>query len=245
MATDVAEDRLRAQARDRGWSEDQVLLRRLDVCDADSWSQALEAIVDRWGQLDVLLNVAGYLKPGFIHETPQEEIARHLDVNVRGVMLGTQVAAARMVSQGHGHIVNIASMAGLAPVPGLGLYAGSKFAVRGFTLSVALELRPLGVAVTSVCPDAVQTPMLDVQIGHHEAAVTFSGSGFLTVEGVGRVILGKVLKRQPLEVRIPTPRGFLAALAGFFPRLTLLLGPLMQRKGRRRQLAMEAERRGS
>src|SRR5205823_4569252 len=110
----------------------------------------------------------------------------------------------------HGHIINIASMAALAPIPGISLYSASKYAVRGFSLAAAQELRAHGVYVTVVCPDAVQTPMLDAQLAHDEAAATFSGPRLLTVEEVGRAIIGQGLARRPLEIYLPPSRGWLA-----------------------------------
>lgn len=95
-----------------------------------------------------------------------------------------------MVRQGHGHIVNVAS---LGPIPGIALYSASKYAVRSFSLAAAQELRAHGVAVTTVCPDAVKTPMFDHQIAYREAALTFTAPRVLRVEEVSRVILGKVL----------------------------------------------------
>ena len=91
----------------------------------------------RGGRIDVLMNVAGIIAPGKVHEITADRMLSHLDVNARGVMLGTQAAARQMVRQGQGHIINIASLAGLAPIPGIAPYTASKFAVRGFSLAVA------------------------------------------------------------------------------------------------------------
>jgi 3-oxoacyl-[acyl-carrier protein] reductase len=77
-------------------------------------------------------------------------------------------------------------------------------AVRGFTLSAAVELEAQRISVSLVCPDAVETPMLDLQKGRAEAALTFSGSRPLTVDEVSRVVLEHVLPARPLEVSIPT-----------------------------------------
>jgi 3-oxoacyl-[acyl-carrier protein] reductase len=143
-----------------------------------------------------------------------------------------------MVEQGHGHVVNIASLAGHCPVPGLALYAASKFAVRGFSLAAALELRPHGVFVSVVCPDAVQTPMLDRQVPFPEAALSFSGARPLTVEEVAGAIVENVLVKRPLEVLIPGPRGVLARATSVWPGLALRLAPLMTRRGAERQQAL-------
>ncbi len=107
--------------------------------------------------------------------------------------------------------------------PGLALYSASKYAVRAFSLAAAEDLRPHGVAVTTVCPDAVKTPMFDHQIGYREAALTFTAPKVLSVEEVSRVILGKVLARRPLIVAIPRWRGWLARLADLFPSTAKIL----------------------
>jgi 3-oxoacyl-[acyl-carrier protein] reductase len=222
------------------WPPERVLRRRLDVRDAAAWDEAVAQCVAAFGRLDVLLNVAGYLLPGYVHETPAEQIDRHLDINAKGVIHGTRAAAVHMVRRGRGHIINIGSLAALAPVPGLCLYSAAKFAVRGFSLAAAQELRPHGVAVTLVCPDAVQTPMLDLQLGYKEAALTFSGSRVLTVDELTRVIVGPVMRRRPMEVVLPRGRGLLAKLATMAPALIARLGPALTKQGLRRQEQMRA-----
>jgi 3-oxoacyl-[acyl-carrier protein] reductase len=238
LATDIELDALERAAAELGWPQERTRLQRLDVCDPDAWQAALETGVAVFGGLDVLLNVAGYLYPAWLHETPAEEVHRQLDINTKGVVFGTQTAARHMLARGSGHIVNIASLAALAPVPGLALYCASKYAVRAFSLAAAQELRPRGVAVTVVCPDAVQTPMLDRQLGRDEAALTFSGPRLLTVQDVERVVLGRVLQRRPLEVFLPASRGWLARFADVFPATTALLEPVLRRKGLRHQAAL-------
>jgi NAD(P)-dependent dehydrogenase (short-subunit alcohol dehydrogenase family) len=154
---------------------EQLQLRALDVTDPLAWEAAVAAAQRCWGGLDVLVSVAGVLVPGWAHELTDDAVDLHLDVNVKGVVHGVRAVVPGMIAQGHGHIVNVASLAALAPVSGLALYCASKYAVRGYSLSVALELRPHGIAVTVVCPDPVQTPMLDVQRDVEAAAMTFSG----------------------------------------------------------------------
>ncbi len=216
------------------WTEIQ------DVCDAAQWQRLLADMVARWGRLDVLMNVAGVLRPGWVQEGSPQDVDFHLDINVKGVMHGTHAAARVMLGQGGGHIINIASLAGIAPVPGLSLYSASKFAVRGFTLAIAQELATKNIRVTVVCPDAVQTPMLDLQVDYEQAAMTFSGNRVLTVEDVGDTILGKVLDAAPLEVMIPGSRGWLAKLASAFPNLNALLLESLSKKGRAQQQARKS-----
>jgi 3-oxoacyl-[acyl-carrier protein] reductase len=231
MATDVNEAGLEAAARADGWQDARVARRRLDVREQGEWEGALAATLQRFGRCEVLLNVAGYLLPGWTTEIDAAQIDRHLDINVKGVMLGVRVVGAHFAAQGKGHVINIGSLASLAPVPGLSLYSASKYAVRGFTLAAAQELAPKGVKVSLVMPDAVQTPMLDLQVDYEQAAMTFSGPRPLTVEDIERAILDEVLPNAPLELAIPFSRGAVARLATFLPAAAIKLGPLFTKKG--------------
>lgn len=235
MATDIDLKSLTRAAESQGWLSPNVRLGQLDVRDPQDWQQAVQDVIDTWGKLDVLLNVAGYVHPGWVHEIDPTEIDRHIDINTKGVIHGTQVAARHLVERGEGAIVNIASMAALAPIPGISLYSASKFAVRAFTLAVAQELRPHGVHVSVVCPDAVQTAMLDKQIDFPEAALTFSGPRALTAEEVAAAVLDRALARKQVEVIVPRHRGWLAKLSNLWPRLAQAILPRLSKSGAEKQ----------
>ncbi len=244
VLADLNLEALEGHAATLGWPPGRTVLRRVAVRDPAAWRAVVDAAVRRFGGLDVLFNIAGYLKAGVAHESSPEEIDRHIDVNCKGVIHGTRAAAAVMVPRRAGHIVNMGSLAALAAVPGLALYTASKFAVRGFSLAAAAELRPHGVAVTLVCPDAVRTPMLDKQLDDRHAALTFSGPRPLDVDEVVRTILGPVLERRPLEIAFPRSRGWLARLSGFLPDVALAIRPMLERKGIAGQDAERARRAG-
>ena len=235
LATDLDEVALAAAAEREGWSEASVVCRKLDVRSEAEWEATLDAAESELGGLDVLFNIAGFLQAAYVTDFTRGDLDLHFDVNAKGMMLGTRAAARRMVEARAGHIVNIGSLASLAPVPGLSLYSASKFAVRGFTLAAATELRPRGVAMTLIMPDAVETPMLEKQIEKDEAALTFSGSKPLAVEDIARVILDHVLPNRPLEVTIPPGRGLLARAANTAPELARVLAPVLLKKGKKRQ----------
>jgi 3-oxoacyl-[acyl-carrier protein] reductase len=241
VATDIEETKLVEAARADGWPEARVLCRKQDVRDAAAWPEVIDLAFRTWGRLDVLLNVAGFLRPSVAWLGTAEDVDRHLDVNTKGVIHCTRAAAERMVAQGHGHIVNVASLAAHCPVPGLALYAASKFAVRGYSLSAAFELHAHNVQVSVVCPDAVQTPMLDLQVRYPEAAISFSNPKALTVEDVGRVIVGRVLAKRPLEVLLPRHRGWIARAAGLWPGLGMRMAPFFIKRGAERQKSLRGE----
>ena len=241
LATDINLAALEDHERTQGWPTARARVCKLDVGDAAAWAQVLQEAASSFGRVDVLMNIAGYIRPGWIHDVEPEEVHRHFDTNAKGVIFGTQAAARLMVQQRQGHIINIASMAALAPVPGIALYSASKFAVRAFSLAAAYELRPYGVYVTVVCPDAVQTPMFDLQKGYDEAVLTFSAPRLLKVEDVARVILKRVLPRKPLEVFVPARRGWLARFVDLFPTTSFMLVPLFRRRAQARQARLRGE----
>lgn len=208
---------------------------KLDVTSVEEWKRALEATLAKYGRLDYLFNIAGVSLPRFILDAEPLHVDRHIDVNTKGVLYGTTLAAKIMQRQGSGHIVNISSLAGIAPVAGLSYYTASKYAVRGFSLAAAQELRPKGIHVTVICPDLVKTPMYDHQLTvPEESAITFSGpKQVLTVEDVARA-LTEAMEKKPLEITIPPSRGLLAKLGCVAPSLSMLLAGSLKKKGLRR-----------
>lgn len=228
-ATDLDGHGLTAIGRQDGWSRNVVALAH-DVTDAARWQAVWAEAEAKNGAVDILVNNAGFLAPDWVTAQTNRDVDLHVDVNVKGLIHGCRVAASSMVAAGRGHIVNIGSLASLAPVPGLALYAASKFAVRGYSLSIAAELADKGVAVTVVMPDAIATPMLTLQEARDEAALTFSGGRVLSPADI-EAVLDDVFLRRPLEVSVPRPRGALAKAAALAPELGLRLAPLLRRIG--------------
>jgi 3-oxoacyl-[acyl-carrier protein] reductase len=203
-------------------ADSSVVARTLDVRDFEGWSDTAELALRRFGQIDNLFNIAGFLRPGKVHEMAPELLAMHLDVNAKGLMFATRAVSPHMVARGSGHILNVASIAGLSHVPGLAAYCASKHAVRGFSLAVAHELRPHGVHVTAFCPDAVETPMLTLQESYPEAAMTFGAGRGLRLEEV-EAALFRAMREKPLELVLEVPgsgRAIGARLSNLFPSLT-------------------------
>lgn len=240
MATDVDAAGLAQTIAALGGTGERLRSHALDVRIAGQWEAALSETLRAFGRIDVLMNIAGISRSAYIHEAAIARIEQHLDINLKGVMLGTHFASVEMVRQRSGHIVNIASIAGLCPVPGMSLYSGSKFGVRGFTLSVADELAPHGVYATAICPDAVATPMLDHEALEPEAALSFSGNRILTVFDVERAILRGALTKRKREVIVPGSMAPLTRLVTAMPALFMPLLPMFRARGAKIQAAYRA-----
>ncbi len=234
-ATDVAISQLHQAAAADGWPADRTLLLPLDVRSVADWQRVIQDTLNRWGRLDVGMNIAGVIRPGYATNIRPEDIDFMVDINLKGVMLGTRFLAEAMKRQGAGHIVNIASLAGIAPIQGLGIYSATKFAVRAFSIAAAGELRPQNIHVSVVCPDLVDTNMLTLQLDYPEAALTFSGNRTLTVDDVARAILREALNRKRVEILLPNSRGWLAKFGNLFPLIGFFVTNYLRRKGFLRQ----------
>ncbi len=240
LAADLDHEALESAAAAEGWPA-TILRQRLDVRSAANWQEAAVLFEERFGRLDYAFNVAGVIRPGHTPDLLDIDIELQIDVNFKGVVYGTRTAARLMLPNQAGHIVNIASMAALAPIPGLTIYSATKYAVRAFSLAAAEELRPQGIAVTVVCPDAVKTPMLDLQVDYEEAALTFTAPKFLEAGEVVGLILGKVLAKRPLLASLPKHRAFLARIADLFPSLARPIAGLLEKKGRKVQARLRGK----
>jgi len=130
-----------------------------DVGDHIQVSDLVGSTRRKLGDIDVLVNNAGRLWSGPFAEQPPETIDELVDSNVKGVMIMTRTVLPGMLARGSGIIVNVASGAGLTGFAGLATYCASKFAVVGFTASLAEELHGSGVRAYAVCPGSVDTDM--------------------------------------------------------------------------------------
>ncbi len=131
---------------------------RLDVVSEASWEHAVAATVGKFGRLDILVNNAGIARRSIVEDTTEEEWDLVMDVNAKGVFLGTKAAIPEMLKSGGGSIVNISSIAGL--VGGITTaYAASKGAVRLLTKSTAVQYAGRGIRCNSVHPGVVESPM--------------------------------------------------------------------------------------
>jgi len=137
----------------------------LDVTNQDDWAEAVETITTEQHRLDVLVNNAGILFFAMLKDLKLEDFERMWRVNVQGCLLGMQAVRDIMTTQGGGSIINFSSIEGLASAPALTSYTTTKFAVRGMTKAVAMELGPDNIRVNSVHPGMINTQMLSDAVG--------------------------------------------------------------------------------
>jgi len=131
----------------------------LDVTDRRSFAAFLDAAERELGPVDVLINNAGIMPVAPLVEEADDSIKRQLEINVYGVIVGTQLAIERLRPRAGGHVVNIASQAGKGGIPGIATYSATKHAVVGFSEAARAELRGSGVEVSCVMPTVVNTEL--------------------------------------------------------------------------------------
>ncbi|MDC7789246.1 SDR family NAD(P)-dependent oxidoreductase [Rhodoplanes sp. TEM] len=129
----------------------------VDVARRDAVAAAAQAMVDRFGGVDVLVNNAGVSSSGAIGQLTGETLRWTMEINFWGVVHGTMAFLPQLVRRNEASLVNVSSVYGLIGVPGQAAYCASKFAVRGFTEAVRQDLRGTGVAVSLVFPGGVRT----------------------------------------------------------------------------------------
>jgi NAD(P)-dependent dehydrogenase (short-subunit alcohol dehydrogenase family) len=155
-----------------GAGRDRLLALELDVTREEQAPRAVEAALRQFGSIDVLVNNAGYGHLGVFEESTPDEVRKQFATNVFGLMAVTRAVLPVMRKQRGGRILNISSIAGLRGGFGASLYCASKFAVEGFTQSLAAEVAPFGVRVTSVSPGYFRTDFLDpTSVRYAEGAI--------------------------------------------------------------------------
>ncbi|HVY98558.1 MAG TPA: oxidoreductase [Dongiaceae bacterium] len=163
----AAGDNVVATARDTarlaealGPDDDRLLNVALDVTAAGQAQAAVDAAEKRFGGIDVLVNNAGYGHLGFFEEASEEDIRIQFETNLFGVFRVTRAALPAMRKAGHGRIFNLSSVGGLRGAEFGSLYCSTKFALEGFSESLAQEVAPFGIFVTIVEPGPFRTDFL-------------------------------------------------------------------------------------
>lgn len=233
VATDF--DLPKMQQQTAHWDSSRGLVLPLDVSKAPQWEEAFGLATKAFGRIDVVINNAGVVIPGYVADFDWLEVDKQVDVNVKGVMYGSQYAVRHMLAQGGGHLINFASLAGVAPIMGLPIYSATKHAVRAFSLAAYQELKQKGIWVSVICPDLVQTNMLKLQIDYPAAALSFSSNKVLSVQDIERAVFERALERKEVEVMIPRSRGWLAKIGNLLPTIADVLTASLFKKGAQRQ----------
>jgi 3-oxoacyl-[acyl-carrier protein] reductase len=241
VLTDIRETALMELRDSLDKSGAKILTAVHDVAKPKSWNSLMWKVLETFGRLDILVNNAGVVEPGAAEVLTPHKIRQQVSVNFLGTVYGCQAALRVMKARRSGKIINVASLGGIVPMPGEAVYSATKFAIRGYSLSLSAELVDSPVEVTVVCPDSVATPQLAYELTHDEAVLSFIGEP-LKPEFVAKSILKAALKDKP-EKLIPSGMGVLARTGMAFPRIFFALFPILKKIGQRTMAKKRKEER--
>ena len=212
-------ERLEEVAQACGQAGGEGLVLPGDVAQRDQVDQAVARTVERFGRLDVMVNNAGYGVFASVMDLEEKDLRRVFEVNFYGVWYGTVAAARVMAAQRSGHIFNISSVIGKRGTPFHGAYCATKFAVGGLTESARVELRPLGVHVTLVCPAMTRTEFFNQGSMARRAGRAFSRfNRQMDPEPIGEAIARTAGRRKP-EMVFTLGGKLLALISALSPRV--------------------------
>lgn len=171
-----------------------------DVTNPDEVLRAVRCINEEVGPVDLLVNSAGVAHPGYAKDLDFENFRWQMEVNYLGTVYPTKAVLPGMIERGSGHIVNISSAVGCVGVFGYTAYGASKFAVRGFSDALRVEVKPLGIRVSLVLPPDTDTPQLAYENQFKPAELKFisGNTKTLTAEAVAKAILKGISKNRYL-----------------------------------------------
>ncbi|MFY9264747.1 MAG: SDR family NAD(P)-dependent oxidoreductase [Solirubrobacterales bacterium] len=178
---------------------------KLDVRDSGAVAKLVDDTVEKFGRIDYMFNNAGIATQGPVQEIPIENWDEIIDIDLKGVVYGASAAYRHMARQGHGHIVNTASLAGLVPSPMLAPYSTVKFAVVGLSDSLRAEAKGLGVDVTALCPGFIESGIY--------GAARYSGG------------LNEAIGRKQIPLIVPLDKGVAKLLKGVVAKKRIVTLP--------------------
>ncbi len=202
----------------------------MDVRDEDACQNLLKKAAFEFGQVDVLVNNAGYHDRGPVASVSADSLAMIIDVNLRAPIMLTRLALPYLEEAGGGAVINVGSLAGRAPIPGSATYAASKAGLRAFTYAIAEEMADSNIKFAVVSPGPIDTGFIMSDIDD-VSDLTFS-QPISTAEEVAQAVLDLCGNNQR-EQSMPPMSGFLTTFMYLMPWLGNWVRPMLERKGAR------------
>ncbi len=213
-------DRLEAVARRCEQFGCDTLVQPTDVASQSQVQALVDAAVEKFGSVDVMVNNAGFGQFGGVADITEAEMREIFDVNYFGVFFGCKAVAPLMMAQGSGHIFNVSSVIGKRGSPFHSAYCASKFAVNGLSESFRVEMAPYNVKVTCVCPALTETEFFgrirDGQVRNKSDYLT--KAHMMPADRVARKMVATIGKNKP-ELIFTAGGKFLVLINAIFPRL--------------------------
>lgn len=212
----------------------------VNVIDQTSVEELVRNTFQEFGRLDYLFNNAGITMYGELFDVSIEDWKQIIDVNLWGIIHGTQIGYSIMKEQGFGHIVNTASAAGLGPSPLTAAYSATKHAVIGLTTSLHYEAKEYGVKVSALCPTFVDTPIFSnaiaINIDKEKMIQQLKKQKLMAPEKLAKITLKGVHQNTPLICPMPLRRT-MDIFFTLFPRVHGTLMDYVCKIGRRARIS--------
>jgi short-subunit dehydrogenase len=206
----------------------------LDVTDIAALKKLPDAVIAKLGQLDVVVNNAGFNRRGPIEQLEPEECAQIIATNLTAPIVLTRAALPKL--ERGGSIVQIASIAGMVPVPHEASYSGSKAGIRAFSRALAMEMEGRDIHIGCVCPGPVDTGFLgDLS----EVPDLVLSQPMVTADDVAVEVL-RCIDERAEEIALPAKSGRLATAAYLFPKFAKRIRPVMEKRGARNRASILA-----
>ncbi len=209
-------------------------------CDITKREDIVELVAraqKKFNKIDILVNNAGIIIPARFEDSKYDDIEKQININLIGTINVTYEVLPALIKNGGGNIVTISSMAGIVPETFSSIYTATKFALRGFNLTLALELEEHNIAVSTIFPDSTDTPMLRFEAAHGGSPLTFLSTP-QKPEDVARAVLRAITARK-LEQYVPYSSGFLSKILMCAPKGVIKLWPILEKSAQKKKTAYQ------
>lgn len=229
-------DSVKLEETAKGLSETALAI-KCDITKGEDIDELVAGALDRFHGIDVLVNNAGIIIPSLFENCRGEDMEKQVAINLMGTINMTYKVLPALIKDGGGNIVTISSMAGIIPETFSAIYAATKFALRGFNLTLALELKEHRIAVSTIFPDTTDTPMLRFEAAHGGSPLTFLNPP-QKPENIARAVLRAITKHK-LEQYVPYSSGILSKLLMIAPGAVIKLWPLLEKSAEKKKIAYQ------
>jgi 2-dehydro-3-deoxy-L-rhamnonate dehydrogenase (NAD+) len=209
------------------------LIIKCDITDRADVRNLVESTVNKFSKIDILINNAGIIRPALFEYCSYEDIDAQMKVNFMGAVNCSKEVVPIMIPAKQGHIVTVSSLAGLVPETYSSIYTASKFALRGFFLTLAIELRKYNIKVSIIFPDSVDTPMLKYEATHGGSPLTFLSKA-QSPEKIVQAVIKAIEKSRP-ELCSPASSGIFSRIIMCWPWLVTKLWPILEWLGEKKK----------
>ncbi len=198
-----------------------------DIREIKDVQNLMKQAVDKFGRIDILVNSAGIIRPGFFEDTSYADIQQQVNINLMGVIYCIRGVIPFMKVAGGGSIVTISSIAGLVPETFSAIYSATKYALRGLGLTLHLELKRHNICVSTVFPDSVDTPMLRYEATHGGSPLTFL-SPPQSPATVAKAVY-QAVEKEKIEQYVPYFQGLFSKVISVCPWAIIKLWPVLEK----------------